>query len=473
MNQFNEFALIAALCCREEDARSIQKVFNPDWLEKAELQPILRAIFDYMDTQSMTPSIDSLAQFMKDKDQAKYEARWKATLEQLRSFKDMKLMAFNVARAKEAAAARAFQYLIKEDRIQKMIEAGDAKALKGEMSKWVTKHTESEDEGLYPIQAAFDKVVDDHPWQGRQPKIATGIHPIDEWSGGLRPAQMGIIMAPSGHGKSTLLMNIARYAAAIEQKRVLFITNEMTINEQTERFLARMQDPKPDASGNLSFVTLDQIQEDPSTAYKKLEGYQKELNSRLYLYSAGLDQNSQEVEDVMRQIAAEYGGWPDMVVIDYIERMATVSRMDKAASWTYYGQIAKELLWLAKRRKCAVWTAIQTNRSGMNKKVELGMEHGQGSIQHFQEAALALAVRRVMVNTGGDDLVTGLEFFEMKARHSAMEGRRMVVRADLGRMYISDEEIEDIESIEEVDPADIQSGPAPKIKSQASVKGKV
>jgi len=471
MKQFNEFALVAALCSREEDAREIKEVFDPEWLTKAELKPVLKAIYDYMDSQATTPSIESLAQYMEAKDKAKFDERWNTTLQQLKGV-DPKLMRFNVDLAKETAAAASLQHLIQEHRFQKMMEEGHADGLKAEVSKWLSKHADTVGEELVSIQEAIEKVVDDHPWQGRQPKAATGIKPIDEWSGGLRPPQLGILLAPTGHGKSALLMNIAWYAAAIEGLSVLFVTNELTINEQTERFLVRMQDPKPDASGNLSFVTLDKIQDDPSTAYKKLEGYQKGLDERLYIYSANLGQNVTQLDDVLQRVRLERGKWPDLLVIDYMERMSPKVRMDRGQTWTYYGQVAKELVWLAKRRKCAIWTAAQTNRGGMSTKVEMSMEYAQGSIQHFQEAALAYGVRRVTVTLGPEEQAIGLEFTELKSRHGAMEGRKMIVRADLSRMFVSQEEIENIQEVEDADAAEANTGPKKAIKGQAQVKGK-
>lgn len=472
MLKFNEYAMVSALCSREQDAHDVKKVFNPDWLKDAELKPVLKAVFDYMDSQATTPSIPSLSQFMEERDKEKFNARWRTTIEQLKGY-DTATQRYNVAKAKEAAAAMSLHYLIHEQRFQKMLTNGQADALKGELSTWLAQHTESDDEGLFSIQEAFDKMVDDHPWKGKRPKIGTGLKPIDLWSGGLRSPQMGIIMAPSGHGKSACLMNVAFHAAAIEDQTVLFITNEMTTNEQTERFAVRMQQPAVDpVTGELSFVSMNEIQDEPSKAYKKLQGYQAMLSKRLFIYSANLGQTVEGVEDVMKRVRNEHGVWPDMVVIDYIERMSTVIRMDKGATWTYYGQIAKELVWLAKRRNCSIWTAIQTNRSGMRAKAELGMDSAQGSIQHLQEAALLVAVKRVKVTDATGQPKIGLEFAELKSRHGAMEGRKMVMECDLSRMHISDKEIEGIKEIEDADTDDVQPKGKKKIMGQHQVKNK-
>lgn len=471
MKKFDEQAMISGLCEREQDARDLRKLFDPNWLKDAELKPVLRAIFDYIDEESSVPSLNSLSQYMEDKDKAKFDARWGTTLAQLRGY-DNKTQTYAINRAKEAAAAYSLHYLMHEQRFQQMLDTGNAEGLRREVSHWLGRHTESEDEGLFSIQEAFDKLLSDHPWQGKMKKVPTGIKAIDEWVGGLRAPQMGIIMAPTGHGKSALLMNIALTAAAIEGKQVLFITNELTTNEQSERFMVRLQNPHDDG-GRFKFFSLGEIQEDPTLAYKQFKGYQNELNKKLYIYSANLGQDVAGIEEVCQRVRNERGVWPAVIIVDYLERMSTKVRMDRGQTWTYFGQIAKELVWLAKRRNCVIWTAVQTNRSGMNIKTDLGMESAQGSIQHFQESSFAVGVRKVQVTTGDNEVKSCLEFQEMKARHGAMEGRKMVLECDLGRMWISENEVKSIKEIEEDDASTSKKGSKkPSLGGQRRTKGK-
>lgn len=461
--------MISGILERDSDARDMAKLFKPEWLKNIELHPILSAIYQYINEEKVSPSLQSLTQYLLEKDSKKFEARWKSTLDQLKNYKDTKTQIYNIKKAKEIAAAYSLNYLISEQRFQKMLEDGNANALKAEVSRWLTKHTEDPENQVLSLQESFDHLLENFPWQGRDSKISTGILPIDKWAGGLRAPQLGIIIAPSGHGKSAILMNIARWAASVEAKTVLFVSNELTIEEQTERFLVRIQDPKRDSSGKINFVTLNELQDDPTLGWRKLEGYQKELDKRLYLYSAPLGQNVIELEEIMKRIRHERGAWPNLVIIDYLERMATTKKMDRGKTWIYLGELARELIWLAKRRKCAIWTAGQTNREGMNPKIELGMQHSQNSIQHIQESSLVLGVRKVQVTNSSGVQISCLEFKELKSRHGEMSGRRMLLEVDLSKMYISDREVEDIQNIEEEKniPSD---GTKKSIKSQKQVR---
>jgi hypothetical protein len=66
-----------------------------------------------------------------------------------------------------------------------------------------------------------------------------------------------------------------------------------------------------------------------------------------------------------------------------------------------------------------------------------------------------------------------IQFTEMKARHGAMEGRKMVMECDLARMYISNTEIEGVKDVETAtDDNAPRGGGKTKILSQAAVKGK-
>ena len=452
MKRLNEGALIAALCNRDQDARDIKKIFNADWLRDAELKPVLRAIYEHMDNRKgQVPSLKSLAEFMQEKDEEKFNVRWKGTLLALEGV-DTKLQSKAVQDAKDVAAAYSFNYLMNENRIQQMIADCDGEGLRNEMSAWLSRHTQTEDEGLYSIQEAFDKLITEYPWRGRDMRIKTGLKPIDEWSGGLRPNQLGIIIAPTGHGKSATLMNAAWYTAAVEGKRTLFISNELSVDEQSERFMVRMQDPRTGADGKLKYVDIGEVQEDPTLAYKNLEqGHMKQLTKNLMIYSAGLNQTAAAMDELCQRLKFERGFFPEVIIIDYMERMGTVEPVDRKQTWTFYGQIARELIWLARRRRAVVWTAAQTNRAGLKSDIEIGLEHMQGSIQHAQEAAYAVTIRRKKVTLTDGTEQSCLEFHEHKSRFGAMENRKMLVKVDLSRMYISDEEAESIKEIEEDD----------------------
>jgi hypothetical protein len=481
MKLFDEEAFIYALTQRDEDAKDMQRLFKADWLHKKELVPVLNAIYDFLKEYKATPSIASLHEHMEERDKAKYDARYKTTLTAIAYAKyDNTKQMQAIRKAREAAASYSLSAVIHSQNFQTMLNEGNGDGLLGEMSHWLGEHTQADGEGIYNIREAFDKLVTEMPWDGRSPRIGTGIQCIDEWNyGGLRKGQLGIIMAPTGEGKSTILMNIAHHVAVVEQKPVLFVTNELTIDEQAERFLARMQAPEVDANGNEFYHTLREIQEDPTVAYRGMERkWEAGIEGRLFVISVDLNTTADMIEAHLSRMRAEYGFVPATVVIDFMERMKPTSNVSKDKEWIFIGEIAKELVRLGKRRKSNVWTAIQTNRSGLSRGAVQDMSQAQSSIRQLQEAATVVGVRKVYVemDASGDHKIECLAFKELKQRHSPMMDREVLLRVMLERMVITKEEVippSDEAIVDGQDEDEKQKDSKPRrIKGQKEVKGK-
>ena len=438
---------VVALTERDEDARSFNGKFDPNWLTNKELVPILDSIFAFRNQHGMTPSFATLHEYMEEKDKDLYKARWKTTINSLETKpKDVSKMVLTLDKAKSTGASLALSTLIHSQDFQIELANGNGKKLNDQLSEYLRRWGEQvEGEGMFNIREAFDKLIQESTWAGKPSRIGSGIYPIDLWTnGGLRPGQLGILIAPTGGGKSATLANIALYAAQVEQQGVLLITNEMTVNEQSERLLVRMQVPKT-INGKLIYRSLQEIQDDPSIVFKQFDSrWSVGLDKLLYIESTDLGQTADNIEEEINKLRRERGFKPKVIVIDYMERMAPKTRVNREKEWIYLQEVAKELVRLAKRLDAIIWTAVQTNRSGLSAKVELNMSHGQGSIRHFQEAAFVATLQKVIVpmSASGEKDVKCLLFAEQKQRHNSMEDRKMLVKHDLSRMFISKEEVE-------------------------------
>lgn len=485
MKRFDELAFVCALTERDGDAQEMKKNFKPEWLSDKELVPVVHAIFDFMDKHKCVPSFSSLHEFMEDKDKEKYNARWRAKLSTLESIKpDHSKQTMAISKARDNAAAASLEILIQDPLFLELIRDGEAERIKTEIGRWLFNHTEKQGEGIVDIKTGLEQLIDSVGPHGRPRKMTAGIKCIDEWtSGGIRPGQLGILMAPTGNGKSAVLLNIAHHVATAEEKSVILITNELTLSEQLERFLTRMQMPDEvlvDGKTVNKYIPLHRVQDDPTLAYKGLKRrWHMGLENRLYVYSTDLNVTASQLEEDLKTLKVTRGFEPDMLVIDFMERMAPatkgVGRGDK--EYIYLGEIAKELVRLGKRRRCAVWTAVQTNRAGLNKEATMSMEFGQGSIRQFQEAATVIGLRKeyVQMDAEGNTKIECLAFKELKMRHSAMEDREVRLSVDLSRMFISEEEvfIPKDASIEVAEDDDQPRGKKRKKgKSNWEVKGK-
>ena len=447
MKSFDEGSFIIALTERDADARVFSQVFSPQWLKDKELVPILESLYEFRKEFKVNPSISALQEFMEGKDKAMYDQRWGPTLKNLEMYpNDTAKQVLATTRAKETGSALAMDALVHSQQFQAALAEGEGDTLIKMTRHYISQWNDSEDgEGVFNIREAFDKLIDDNAWSGRPDRIASGILPLDDWTnGGLRPRQLGIMLAPTGGGKSAVLANIAHSVASVDQEPVLFITNELSVNEQSERFLVRMQKPDTNPDGSLHYRTLQEVQDDPSVAYKGLgRRWAVGLEKRLYIASVDIGQTADDIEELIKQLRIEEGFKPAVIVIDYMERMAPSQKVSREKEWIWMGEIAKELVRLAKRTGTLVWTASQTNRGGLGKGTELDMTHGQGSIRHFQEAAFVGAIQKYVVplTTEGEQDVKCVMFSELKQRHNSMEDRHSLLKHDLSRMYISKEEV--------------------------------
>lgn len=445
---FEEEQFVLALTNRDEDARRLSRIFKSDWLSDKSLVPIVDAIYAFTKEHGISPSVDTLHEYMKGEDEDIYAARWKSTLDRLGIYTpDQSRMILAIEKAKEYGSSLALDSLIQSETFKSCLEEGDGKNLIRQVQGFLNKWTEEpESEGVLNIRDAFGKLLDEHKWLGRPDRISCGILPIDDWTNnGLRPHQLGILMAPTGGGKSAALLNIAHHAATIEQLPVLMITNELTLNEQSERFLVRMQRPRV-VNGSPVWHTLQEVQDDPAVAYRGLgRRWVAGLEKRLYLCSVDINQTADDIEELLKRLRLEEGFVPALIVIDYMERMSPRGQsVSKEKEWIYLGEIAKDLVRAAKRTNTLIWTAVQTNRAGLSKGADLDMTMGQGSIRQFQEAAFVGAMQKITVpvTMQGEQDVPCIKFSEQKQRHNANENRAVLVKHELSRMFISKDIVE-------------------------------
>lgn len=482
MKKFDEKAFVVALTERDEEAREFARKFNVQWLANADLQPIVTAIFKFRKEKGLTPSLRVLHDYLAEVDQDIYDSRWKTTLTELDNYRpDSSMQKLALDNAKALGTALAASTLIHDPQFQVDLAEGDGEKVLGQLQRFIQQWgTNDQGEGVFNIREAMEKLIDENAWNGRPDRIPCGVRCLDEWSGGgLRPRSLGVMIAPTGHGKSSFLMNVALYAANVEMVPTLFVTNELTLNEQTERFLVRMQKPGKDEHGKDYYHNLTAVQDDPSVAYKGLDRkWSVGLDKRLYVSSVDINTNADDIEEMMNQLRLIHGFVPGLIVIDYLERMQPVMKVNMEKEHMYIGQIAKELVRLGKRTDSLVWTAVQTNRGGLARGVNVDMTHTQGSIRQLQEAAFVGTLQKVMVplTEDGEENVPCLRFNEHKQRHAAMEEREAYVKHELGRMFISKETVElpqdvDAEPDEAGDTPDHEKGDAGKIKAPWQTKG--
>lgn len=433
MSNFNEYVFLRALTERPEDAKQFGQVFQPEWLRTAELRPILSEIYEFTAQHSTPPNIRVLRDIFEKRDKTMYEARLEAKLDQMeKADADVADVIYTLDRAKNVAVSWSLQDLLQTNAFLSMIEDFDGPELMKLMQRWMAQFDGHSDDVELNIREAFEDLVKLRGWKMQTGKIPCGVGIVDKWTnGGLRPKQTGILLAPTGHGKSIFLTIVAFKCAAVQGKRVLFVTNELAWDEVAERFMSLM-----------SGKELNVITEDPSMAAKKFERHWKlGIDEKLRLIDvSGREVDTNYIEGMVGRYINLYGWAPEVLVVDYMENMKPATegyRRDQ--TWMWYGAIANDLVRSAKRNNWVVWTACQFNRGAYSEQNEMSTAFAQGSIRHIQKADAVIGMRKTTSFPLPDENATILQFKNMKQRQNKNAGESVLVEAYLGKMLITDE----------------------------------
>jgi hypothetical protein len=401
-------------------------MFNPSWLTDVRLRPVLQEVYDFTREHGIPPSIPVLRDIFQKKDQLTYDNRYSAVLDEVEQVDaDQSEIIYMIDLAKNVAVSNSFKEMSESRAFNIMNQEYDGPGQLKAIQEWLQHFLGKPEDLEKDVEGAIKYLMDGRGWMNQETTIATGIEIVDHLTGGgLRTKQLGILMAPTGHGKSVALIQMAHKIAAVEDKNVLFISNELTMEEITERFLSR-----------LTGATVKSIAHDPFTPEDK---FIEPVKGKLKMIECLREIDSNEIEaKVARYIQLE--GWkPDAVIIDFMERMKpTVSGYKRDQTWSWYGAIAQDLDRAGKRNNWLTWTAIQANRAGQHAKVQQS-DFAQGSIRHLQEATAVIAMNQLDgFKKDDNDKTTLLVFKALKTRHTKRIPEPIVVEADMDRVNIT------------------------------------
>jgi hypothetical protein len=215
--------------------------------------------------------------------------------------------------------------------------------------------------------------------------ITTGFARLDYLtSGGLPKCNSGLIIAPTGRGKTAILGRIAT-AATVVGFDVLFVTLELdpfVIGDRLDASICNI---------NISHLKLQE-----EKVRSRLETWmkmKKKTLGRLYIQEFPAGKLSvTDLDAYLDKIYAEEGFKPDLVIVDYVDRMQWAASRD-IPFWKALEHLMDDLRNLAKARRFAFWTATQAVRSAAGKE-EIENEDSGGSYAKTFSPDLVIAASR-------------------------------------------------------------------------------
>lgn len=214
--------------------------------------------------------------------------------------------------------------------------------------------------------------------------IPTGVRVIDSLTGGgLGRAEVGIVLSPSGVGKSTLLTKIANTALE-EEKKVLQIIFEDTADQIKRKHYTIW-----------SGVPLSQIDDNRDLVItrvnEKIEKISKGSGKLIIKRFSQEDTTMIDIRNWIDRHEKKWGYKFDILVLDYLDCLEphkkTYDRNEAEL------MIIKSFEALAGDLDIPAWTAIQSNRSGFDAELVEAHQSG-GSIKRIQKAHFFMSVAK-------------------------------------------------------------------------------
>jgi hypothetical protein len=367
----------------------LKEVMDIQFLELKYLQTFVQRIFEYKDKYKVHPSYETMISIIRNSLEDENEALQK----QVRDY-------FARIHTKEIDGAE----YIKDTSLdfckkQKLKEAmlKSVKLLQtasfDEISKAINdalKLGMSNDIG-YDFLVDFEKRFE---LKSRNP-VTTGWDEMDQLcKGGLGRGELGVVVAPTGAGKSMVLVHLGTEALK-HGKTVIHYTLELSDTVVASRY-----------DSCYTQFAIHELPKYKDQIFEMIKDMPGKLIVKEYPTKAATTNSIRlHIEKLkMRDIN------PDLIIVDYGDLLRPISNQKEKR--TELETIYEELRGIAAETNCPVWTASQTNRSGLNAEV-ITMESISEAFNKCFVADLIFSVSRTIE----DKTVNGGRIFIAKNRN--------------------------------------------------------
>jgi len=210
--------------------------------------------------------------------------------------------------------------------------------------------------------------------------VSTGIPELDDCldGGGLWKGELGLIQAPAGVGKTSVLMNLG-YGALIQGLRVTHITLEVSGVKTARRYDMRV-----------TGMTKEKLMAKKRTAAQRILGMCRELKCGLDIKQFAT--KTATCRDLSAYIQKRWEAdrfRPDLLIVDYGEILAPERKLDDR--WIEIDESYEALRALGQQWGCPVWTGSQTNKDAIGRR-KSGIEHTGGSYGKIKTADVVISL---------------------------------------------------------------------------------
>jgi replicative DNA helicase len=350
-------------------------VIESSYFDNKYFKIIIQMIKEYHVKYESTPTFDTLEQIVKS--EIPQELVAKIVLDTLKQVKDAPFEGTSFVQEKALKFCKQQELQKAMDKSQKIITEGDFESYdKVEGLIREALQVGEVEKGQTDVFDNLDTVLDEdyrHP-------IPMGITGIDKLlKGGLAKGEIGVILAPTGVGKTTVLCKIANTAFNMGYNvlQIFFEDNPKIIQRKHFTMWTGIE---PDNLVLHKDVVMSKITEIKETMKNEL------ILKKLASDSMTMNQ----IKNQVRKIIAD-GTKIDMILLDYID--CVLPESSAKDEWKAEGSVMRGFEGMCHELNLAGWTATQGNRSSISSEVVTTDQMG-GSIKKAQVGHVIITVAK-------------------------------------------------------------------------------
>jgi len=367
--------LLNQIVVDKDFSHSIMDVIESSYFDNKYFKIIIQMIKEYHIKYESTPTFDTLEQIVKS--EIPQELVAKIVLDTLKQVKDAPFEGTSFVQEKALKFCKQQELQKAMDKSQKIITEGDFESY--DKVEGLIREALQVGEFEKGETDVFDNLETVLEEDYRHP-IPMGITGIDKLlKGGLAKGEIGVILAPTGVGKTTVLCKIANTAFNMGYNvlQIFFEDNPKIIQRKHFTMWTGIE---PDNLVLHKDVVMGKITEIKETMKNEL------ILKKLASDSMTMNQ----IKNQVRKIIAD-GTKIDMILLDYID--CVLPESSAKDEWKAEGSVMRGFEGMCHELNLAGWTATQGNRSSISSEVVTTDQMG-GSIKKAQVGHVIITVAK-------------------------------------------------------------------------------
>jgi len=370
-----QLQLLNQIVVDREFSSSIMDVIESSYFDNKYFKIILQMTKEYYVKYESTPNFETLDQIVKS--EISQELVAKIVVDTIKQIKNAPSEGTLFVQEKALKFCKQQELQKAMDKAQKIINEGDFESYdKVEGLVREALQVGERETGITDIFANLDTVLDEdfrHP-------IPIGIPGIDKLlKGGLAKGEIGVILAPTGVGKTTILTKIANTAFNLGYNvlQVFFEDNPKIV--QRKHFTL------------WTGIAPDDLVIHKEEVMSKINEVHETMKNELILKKLSSDSMTMnQIKNQVRKIIAD-GTRIDLILLDYID--CVLPESTSKDEWKAEGSVMRGFESMCHELNLVGWTATQGNRSSISSDVVTTDQMG-GSIKKAQVGHVIITIAK-------------------------------------------------------------------------------